>query len=140
MIFISKPFLPPMKKIPITRRQMLKVTSFTALSAMASNTFVAAKAAVANGDIKNTKLPDSPSDLCYMNAVDMAALLRTKKISAREVMQAHLKQIGKVNSKVNAFITFVPEDQLMTQYLAADEALAKGKLLGPLHGLPFAVK
>ena len=75
-----------------------------------------------------------------MNAVDMAALLRTKKISAREVMQSHLKQIGKVNSKVNAFITFVPEDQLMTQCLAADEALAKGKLLGPLHGLPIAVK
>ena len=129
-----------MKKISISRRQMLKATSFTALSAMASNTFVAAKAAVSNGDIKNTKLPGNPSDLCYLNAVDVAALLRTKKISAREVMQAHLKQIGKVNSKVNAFITLVPEDQLMTQCLAADEALAKGKLLGPLHGLPIAVK
>src|SRR5688572_8832653 len=125
MIFISNPFLHlPMKKISITRRQMLKTTSITALAAMTSNAFVAAKAAVANGDIKNTKLPDSPSDVCYMNAVEMAALLRTKKISAREVMQSHLKQIGKVNSKVNAFITSVPEDQLMTQCLAADEALA----------------
>ena len=52
-------------------------------------------------------------DICFMNAVDMAALLRNKKISAREVMQAHLKQIRKVNTKVNAIITLVPEDELM---------------------------
>ena len=45
-----------MKKIPITRRQMLKAASFTALSAMASNIFVAAKGAVANGDTKKHDL------------------------------------------------------------------------------------
>ena len=129
-----------MKKFSITRREMLKATSFSALSTMISNPLVAAKAAVVNDGIQNTKLPDSPSDQCYMNAVDMAALLRTKKISARELMQSHVKQIAKVNSKVNAFVTFVPEDQLMAQCLAADEALAKGKMLGPLHGLPIAVK
>jgi amidase len=55
-------------------------------------------------------------------------------------MQAHLKQISRVNSKVNAIVTLVPEDQLMAQALAADESLAKGKWLGPLHGLPVGVK
>jgi amidase len=67
-------------------------------------------------------------------------LIRQKKLSAREVMAAHLKQIERVNPKVNAIVTFVPEDQLMAQALAADEVLAKGEWLGPLHGLPVGVK
>ncbi len=75
-----------------------------------------------------------------MRAVDMVAAIRTKKLSAREVMQAHLKQINAVNGKVNAMVTLVPEEQLMAQAAAADEALANGKWLGPLHGLPVAVK
>ena len=55
-------------------------------------------------------------------------------------MQAHLKQIQRVNPKVNAMVTMVPEDQLMAKAAAADEALAQGKWLGPLHGLPIGVK
>jgi len=70
----------------------------------------------------------------------MADLLRQKKLSAREAMQAHLKQIQRVNPKVNAIVTLVPEDQLMAQALAADEATAKGNIKGPLHGLPVGVK
>jgi amidase len=75
-----------------------------------------------------------------MRAVDLSNLLRAKKISAREVMQAHLKQIGRLNAKVNAIVTLVPEDTLMKQAAEADEAIAAGKWLGPLHGLPIAVK
>src|SRR5690349_791993 len=83
---------------------------------------------------------ESPSDICFLRAVDILAMLRSKKLSAREVMQAHLKQIDRLNSKVNAIVTHVPEDQLMAQAAAADESLAKGKWLGPLHGLPVGVK
>jgi amidase len=68
------------------------------------------------------------------------SMMCEKKMSSREVMQAHLKQIARVNSKVNAIVTLVPEEQLMAQALAADEAIAKGKWLGPLHGLPVGVK
>ncbi len=75
-----------------------------------------------------------------MRAVDMVDAMRNKKLSAREVMQAHLQQIQRVNTKVNAMVTMVPEEQLMAQAAAADEALAHGKWLGPLHGLPVAVK
>jgi amidase len=70
----------------------------------------------------------------------MAALIRQKKLSAREVMEAHLRQIERVNPKVNAVVTQVPEDQVMAQARAADEAVAKGKLVGALHGLPVGVK
>lgn len=84
--------------------------------------------------------PASDSEICFMPARQMAELISQKKLSSREVMQAHLKQISRVNSKVNAIVTLVPEDQLMAQALAADESLAKGKWLGPLHGLPVGVK
>jgi amidase len=85
-------------------------------------------------------MPHSSDEICFMRAVDMVDAIRSKKVSAREVMQAHLKQIHQVNAKVNAMVTLVDEDQLMAQAAAADEALAKGKWLGPLHGLPVAVK
>ena len=80
------------------------------------------------------------SEICFMSARQMADLIRQKKLSAREVMQAHCKQIQRVNSKVNAIVTVVPENQLMAQALAADEATAKGNSKGPLHGLPVGVK
>jgi amidase len=90
------------------------------------------------------KLPAqvSPSvpDLCFMPAREMAELIRTKKLSARELMEAHLRQISRVNQKVNAIVTLVPEDQLLAQAKAADEAVSRGDKLGPIHGLPVAVK
>ena len=75
-----------------------------------------------------------------MGATDLAAMIREKKLSAREVMEVHLRQIERVNSKVNAIVTLVDEDQLMAQARAADEIIAQGRSLGPLHGLPVAVK
>jgi len=83
---------------------------------------------------------DSDTDICFMSARRMARLIRDKKLSAREVMQAHLKQIQRVNPKVNAIVTQVPEGRLVAQAAAADEAQAKGNWMGPLHGLPVGVK
>lgn len=84
--------------------------------------------------------PGSENEICFMRARDLAGMIREKRISSREVMQAHLKQIARVNPKVNAIVTLVPEDQLMAQALAADEAATKGNWLGPLHGMPVGVK
>src|SRR5437763_14394493 len=85
-------------------------------------------------------MPNSPDEICFMRAVDLLDSIRKKKFSTREVIQAHLRQIERVNPKVNAMVTLVPEDELMAQAAAADEALATGRWLGPLHGLPVAVK
>src|SRR5438034_5825759 len=82
----------------------------------------------------------SDSDICCLSARRMADLSRQKRLSAREVMRAHLRQIDRVNSKVNAIVTLVPADQLMAQALAADESPLRGNLKGPLHGLPVGVK
>src|SRR5262245_29111952 len=100
-----------MEENNINRRRMIKISSITAFSTLVSSSLVIAKTSFSNSKKYDFKIPCSDSDVCYTNAVDMAALLKTKKISAREVMQAHLKQIAKVNSKVNAVVTLVSEDQ-----------------------------
>ena len=79
------------------------------------------------------------SDICFLSAVEMAALIRRKKLSAREAMAAHLAQIERVNPKVNAIVTLVAE-QALENARRADEAQAHGAALGPLHGLPVAHK
>src|SRR6185437_9926874 len=67
------------------------------------------------------------------------ALLRRREVSAREVTQAHLDQIERVNPQVNAVVTLVAE-RALDEARAADERLAAGADVGPLHGLPIAVK
>src|SRR6266566_5330749 len=84
--------------------------------------------------------PNPHTEICFIRATHLAAMIREKKLSACEVMRAHLRQIERVNPKVNAIVTLADEDQLMAQARAADDIIAKGKSLGPLHGLPVAVK
>ena len=81
----------------------------------------------------------APNDLCFTPATELAAMIRSKKVSAREVMQAHLAQIERVNPAVNSIVTLVA-DRAMADAAAADEELARGKPRGRLHGLPIAHK
>ena len=79
------------------------------------------------------------SSLCFTSAVEMARLIRAKKLSAREALAVHLKQIERVNPKVNAIVTLAPE-MAAAAAAKADEMQARGEKLGPLHGLPVAHK
>ena len=79
------------------------------------------------------------SDICSLTAIEMAALIRRKELSAREVMAAHLRRIERVNPQVNAIVTLVAA-QAMESAGRADEAQARGGPLGPLHGLPVVHK
>jgi amidase len=54
-------------------------------------------------------------------------------------MEAHLAQIERVNPKVNAIVTLLPE-RALEHARRADESLARGDEIGPLHGLPIAHK
>ena len=81
----------------------------------------------------------APSDLCFISAIQLASMIRDRKVSAREVMQAHLAQIERVNPTVNAIVTLVA-DRAMADATAADDDLAHGRSRGPLHGLPIAHK
>ena len=78
-------------------------------------------------------------ELCDLSAIELAARIRRKQVSARDVMAAHLARIERVNPKVNAIVTLVA-DRAMADAARADELIAKGGTLGVLHGLPVAHK
>lgn len=80
------------------------------------------------------------AEICFIDAVDLARMIRDKEVSALEVMTAFLSQIEQVNPKVNAVCSFIGEEAALNAAKKADEKLAKGEPVGPLHGLPHAVK
>jgi aspartyl-tRNA(Asn)/glutamyl-tRNA(Gln) amidotransferase subunit A len=75
----------------------------------------------------------------YRDATTLATLIATKQVSSREVVQAHLDRIAAVNPKINAIVTLRADDALRDA-ATADEAVASGVELGPLHGVPFTIK
>ena len=81
----------------------------------------------------------SNKEICFLTAVELTRRIHAKDLSVREVMEAHLAQIERINPQVNAIVTLLPE-QAMDQAAVADEALAHGEEVGPLHGLPVAHK
>ena len=66
-------------------------------------------------------------------------MLRARDVSARELLDAHLDRIARLNPDVNAIVTLDPEGA-RTAADAADAALVAGEDVGPLHGLPVAHK
>lgn len=111
-----------------TRREFLKASG-TALAAttLANRAVSAQTSSVA-------------SQLCFKSARELAEMIRAKKISAREVMQAHLAQIARVNPKVNAIVGKLDDDKCLALADEADRKLARSEKVGPLHGLPVAIK
>jgi amidase len=124
----------------LTRREILKAGSTAAAAAILNPLLSSAESQKEANQVQNPKSAQTSPDICFMDATALVELLRTKKVSSVEVMKAHLGQIARVNSKVNAIVTLVDEPQLLAEAQAADDALAKGNWLGPLHGLPIGVK
>ncbi|MCM3584529.1 amidase [Mesobacillus maritimus] len=77
--------------------------------------------------------------LNFESARDLATQIKQRKVSVREVMEAHLSQINDVNPKVNAIVS-LNEDIALASASAADDLLAAGAEVGPLHGLPIVIK
>jgi amidase len=78
-------------------------------------------------------------DKHFATAHSMLGALRTKRISARELLAWHLERIAHYNPDLNAIATF-NEEQAHLRAAQADAAIARGILLGPLHGLPVTIK
>src|ERR1700690_459903 len=79
------------------------------------------------------------TDLAYTPATDLAALISRRALSPVELMRATLDRIERSQPVLNAFIT-VAADSAMAAAQAAEEAVQRGDTLGPLHGVPVAVK
>jgi len=78
-------------------------------------------------------------DLCLLPAVELARRLRTRELSARELLTASLARVDAVNPVVNAIVT---RDDVRARQRASelDERLMRSGPVGPLHGLPIAHK
>jgi amidase len=78
-------------------------------------------------------------ELCALSAGALAERIRERAVSSEEVVQAHLAQIARVNPRLNAVVQLAA-DEALAAAREMDDALARGQLLGPLHGVPFTVK
>jgi amidase len=79
------------------------------------------------------------NDVVFLPAYQLAKGIRDRQFSAVEVLEAHLAQLTKHNSKLNAVVTLDVECARQ-QAQAADEMLNRGEILGSLHGVPITVK
>ena len=87
-----------------------------------------------------SKLSDlEKQSLHYLTLTEVAALIKSKKISSEELTQLMLDRIAAIDGKLNSYITIMSEDALVTAR-ALDKELAEGKYRGPLHGVPIGVK
>ena len=77
--------------------------------------------------------------LWQLDARSLAGLLQGRQVSVREVVQSHLDRIAAVNPRINAIVTLDAAGALAAAR-EADERLASGAAVGPLHGLPIAFK
>jgi amidase len=84
-------------------------------------------------------MTDSSDELCLRPATELATMVRAREISARELIDAHLERIDRLNPALNAVVTLDPEGARAAAD-AADAVLATGVDVGPLHGLPVAHK
>ena len=75
----------------------------------------------------------------FSSATELAAAIRSGELSAREVLDAHVAQIERHNEALNAVVIFDLE-RARELAQAADDALARGEVWGPLHGVPFTLK
>jgi amidase len=112
----------------VDRRDFIKAAGTSAIvTAVAGGPSITAEAATAD-------------ELCFSSAVELARLIRSKEVSAREVMAAHLARIERFNPRLNAIVAKLDDDQCLALADAADRRTASGDPLPPLHGLPTAFK
>ena len=81
----------------------------------------------------------SMQDLWRLSAADLATLIRSKKVSAKEAATAALARLDAVNPKINAVIDHRPEE-VLKEAAAVDAAIAHGEHVGALAGVPVTVK
>lgn len=80
------------------------------------------------------------SDIVMMDALPLGRALRARQLSCVEVMNAYLDHIDRLNPKVNAIISVRERKELVAEAAQRDEQLARGEDMGPLHGMPQAIK
>ena len=84
-------------------------------------------------------LTNEDRELAFTPAYKLVQMMKSKKLSPVELMEAILRRIEELNPKLGAYLT-VAEDQAVKGARQAEEAINKDKDLGLLHGLPVSIK
>jgi len=114
----------------IARRDFLGSVALAGAAVAAGQNFIT-NAADAAGDTTNPIILSSASEL--------AGAIRSKQLSSKAIVEAHLERIAKVNPKLNAIVQLTA-DTARKEADEADAAVARGEIKGPLHGVPMTIK
>jgi len=88
---------------------------------------------------EKVELPTNQEELAFFPVTKLAALIKTRKITATELTKFYLRRLKKYGPRLNCVITLT-EKLALAQAKRADEELAKGIYRGPLHGIPWGAK
>ena len=121
-----------------SRRDFFSQLSSRPLGVLAG-AFSAAAVSTVKAEPAYSGSTDPTDDIIWMSATKLAEQIRAKKVSAKEAVTAYYQRIDAVNPKINAVVQFCRE-RAYQEADAADAALASGKILGPLHGVPMTIK
>ncbi|WP_306518382.1 amidase [Gemmatimonas sp.] len=83
--------------------------------------------------------PASPDDLAFLPAHRIAALIKARKITSRQITDIYLERMERLNPTLNCVVTLMKESA-RAEADAMDKELAAGKYRGPLHGVPYGIK
>ena len=83
--------------------------------------------------------PTSPDDLAFLPAHRIAALIKARKITSRQITDIYLERLERLNPTLNCVVTLMKESA-RAEADAMDKELAAGKYRGPLHGVPYGIK
>jgi amidase len=82
---------------------------------------------------------EASGDITSKSASELASAIRSKQLSSKAIVEAHLERIAEVNPKLNAIVQLTA-DSARKEADEADASLARGEIKGPLHGVPMTIK
>jgi len=89
--------------------------------------------------MNDTTFPSNEA-LCQWDATELSRAIHARRVSCREVMQAYLTRIHRLNPTFNAIVNLAPDEALLAEADACDAELAAGQSRGWMHGMPQAIK
>ncbi|KAG5537337.1 hypothetical protein RHGRI_024700 [Rhododendron griersonianum] len=89
--------------------------------------------------VTGVRRPESEEDIAFMSVLELGQLIKTKQISSEELTGIFLRRLKRYNPVLEGVITYT-EELAYKQAKEADDLLAKGVYLGPLHGIPYGLK
>ena len=79
------------------------------------------------------------SEIIRQTACDLATKIKSRELSAVEVARAHLDRIAEIDGEIHAFL-YVDGERAIASATRVDAKIAAGEEIGPLAGVPLALK